>query len=105
ESAVKRLGPVSGVVPGQSVSDDAVVTPTPPVQNTKIPSGTRLQNVLIGSGTSFGEGVVLGPNVRFTPDALIPAGLVLTHALTKLPWIGANYVEAVDLSVDVVASD
>lgn len=103
ESAAKRLGPVSGVVPGQSVSDAPVVTPTPPVQNTQIPTGTRLDNVLIGSGTSFAEGVVLGPNVRFTADAMIPAGLVLTHALHKLPWIGASYVAAVDLSGDVVA--
>lgn len=104
ESAAKRLAPVSGVVPGQNVSEDTAITPTPPVQNTQIPSGTRLENVLIGSGTSFGEGVALGENVRFTADAVIPAGLVLTHALTKLPWIGANYVEAVDLGGDVVVS-
>lgn len=104
ESAAKRLGPVSGVVPGQDPGDGTVVTPTPPVQNTQIPSGTRLENVLIGSGTSFGAGVVLGPNVRFTADAVIPAGLVLTAALHKLPWIGANYLEAVDLGSDVVAA-
>ncbi|MDO9519413.1 MAG: sulfatase-like hydrolase/transferase [Pseudohongiella sp.] len=103
ESAVKRLGPISGVVPGQDVNDSAVVTPMPPVRNTQIPSGTRLENVLIGSGTNFGKGVVLGMNVRFTADAVIPAGLVLTHALTKLPWIGAPYIEAVDLSADVIA--
>ncbi|MDO9519415.1 MAG: sulfatase-like hydrolase/transferase [Pseudohongiella sp.] len=103
ESAAKRLSPVSGVVPGQNSSDGIVVAPTPPIQNTLIPSGTRLENVVIGPGTSFAEGVVLGPNVRFTAGALIPAGLVLTPALHKLPWIGANFVQAVDLSSDVVA--
>lgn len=103
QSAAKRLGPISGAVPGQSVSEAPIVTPTP-IQNIQIPSGTRLENVVIGPGTSFGEGVVLGPDVRFTADALIPAGLVLTSALHKLPWTGANYLEAVDLGGDVVVA-
>jgi len=102
ESAAKRLGPVSGVVPGQDPGDGSGSTP-PTIENTHIPSGSRLEFVLIGPGTTFGAGVELGRDVRFTANALIPAGLHLTPALNKLPWIGASYLEAIDLSGDVLS--
>ncbi|HWK53610.1 MAG TPA: sulfatase-like hydrolase/transferase [Hyphomicrobiales bacterium] len=101
QSAAKRLSPISGVVPGQDSGDGTVEKPET-VENTRIPDGSRLENVLIGSGTTFGEGVELGANVRFAANATIPAGLVLTGALNKLPWIGAGFLEAIDLSGDVV---
>lgn len=103
QSAAKRLTPISGTVPGQQGGGDGSVDEPTPVENTHIESGARLENALIGPGTTFGEGVHLGPQVRFTHDAVIPAGLILTHALGKVPWIGAGFLEAVNLDDDVVA--
>jgi hypothetical protein len=105
QSAVKRLTPISGVVPGQEAPGDDNVSEPPAVENTYLQSGSRLENMVIGQGTTFGEGVYLGPGVRFTQDAVIPAGLVLTHALAKVPWIGARLLQAVNLNDDVVISD
>lgn len=102
QRAVKRLGPLSGTVPGQQGSGDGTVDKPTRLNHRHIEAGTRLDHAVIGLGTTFGANVHLGPQVRFTQDATIPAGLVLTHALGRIPWLGSSVLDAVDLSRDVV---
>ncbi|MDT8399137.1 MAG: hypothetical protein RQ899_11030, partial [Pseudomonadales bacterium] len=71
------------------------------INNGAIVSGARLENVVIGAGTSIASGVQLGPNVKFTADATIPPGLDFTNALPTLQWAVGDQRTVVDLADDV----
>lgn len=74
------------------------------IANADITAGGRLQNVVIGTGSTLQPGVELGPNVRFESDAGIPAGFDLTGALRTLGTLGDGLREGVDLDDDVILS-
>lgn len=88
-------GTVSGSVSGDA-AQPAVIT------NADIPAGTRLDNVVIGAGTTLDAGVQIGANVRFESDAAIPAAIDLTGALRQLLWAGKDARPVPDLDDDVV---
>lgn len=75
------------------------------LKNTTISAGARLENVVIGGDTILEPGVTLGPNVKFEADAILPAGLDLTGALTKVDWQGGEQLNLVDLDDDVIDPD
>src|SRR5690606_29588714 len=75
-------GQVSGVITGHPDIPARIL-------NAHIATGTRLENVVIGPGTTLAPGVLLGPNVRFD-SAAIPPGIDLRGALAGLHWTSGD---------------
>ncbi|MEK7990383.1 MAG: Calx-beta domain-containing protein, partial [Thiotrichaceae bacterium] len=95
------------VITGGTIQGSVAGNPEKPalLKNVTIASGTKLDNVIIGRGSIVAEDVILGENVRFTDNTVIPALYLdkITGRITPPDAVRRFFnIFAVNLRADVI---
>lgn len=95
---------IDGGVVGGRISGNASVDGGASLINATVEAGAHLTDVVIGTGTQFEPGVILGSGVRFAANDLIPQGIDLAGQLDTLGGGAIHTQPLPDLSGDVVVA-